>query len=282
MLFRSCPIYRAIQDGYEFAVHLRRTTTNYIIHTSEITQIHNITAVHVRRPSFFNLPTILLRSVFSSLIFSSPGGVVSSISSLILVAIPSGSFESMPPRSFSLKVLSEGKYSCDVKVDANPSNPAQYPGDYKGHASFSAVSKSFVNLKIDMERIIHLTKPEDNGIPMLGWGSVCFNNILFESPVQISWEPIEKDVYYTYTVNRTECDPFSQKELLAGDTITYTDISLRLPPNEEKEFYTLQITARKNGRQIGSLMTHGENGWGWDYRFRVGKQPEKFIEPFKL
>ncbi|OGW33722.1 MAG: hypothetical protein A2X58_06480 [Nitrospirae bacterium GWC2_56_14] len=169
----------------------------------------------------------------------------------------------------SLRVISEGGYSCEVRVNADHSNPDLYPGDYKGYAHFSAFAASPPAFDIDMERIIHLSTPEDNGVPMAGWGAACFNKIIHEAPIHLNWEGIDNDVYYTYTINRTECDPFAEKELVTGDTITATSVNLDLAPNKEKEIYLLRIVARKDGRNVGSLMTHGGNGWGWDYRFRV-------------
>lgn len=174
--------------------------------------------------------------------------------------------------NFTIQVLAEDQYSCNAEVDANPANPGSYPGDYKGSGYFSAhkTSTSAV-LNIDMERLIHLTKPEDNGKPMAGWGAACFDKIRVYTPVRFAWEPIEKDVNYTYTVNRTECDPFAMKELVAGDTTAATNVELDLPANREGEIYELRIVARKNGKNVGSLMTYGSNGWGWDYRFRAVK-----------
>jgi TolB-like protein len=173
--------------------------------------------------------------------------------------------------NFTIQVLTEDNYSCNAEVDANPANPRLYPGDYKGSNHFSAHKTTITSMNIDMERLIHLIRPEDNGKPMAGWGAACFDKVRVNTPVHVAWEPIEKDVYYTYTVKRTECDPFAIKELVAGDTTTDTNIALDLPINRDGEIYLLQITARKNGRNTGSLMTHGGNGWGWDYRFRVVK-----------
>jgi len=168
-------------------------------------------------------------------------------------------------------VLTEDNYACNAEVDANTANPGLYPGDYKGTGHFSAHKTSTTSLNIDMERLIHLTRPEDNGKPMAGWGAAYFDEIRVNTPVRFSWVPIEKDVHYTYTVKRTECDPFVIKEIVTGDTTDATNIALDLPVNREGEIYVLQIVARKNGRNVGSLMTHGGNGWGWDYRFRVVK-----------
>ncbi len=173
--------------------------------------------------------------------------------------------------AFTLQVIAEGSYSCNVEVDANGANPERYPGDYKGSGHFSAWFTSAQSLKIDMDRIIHLVEPQNNDKPVVGWGAWCFNKVQFKTPVRVSWEPVERDVYYTYTVNRTICSPFSEKELVAGDTTTATSVILDLPPNREGEIYLMNITARKNGRSVGSIMVHGGNGYGWDYRFRAVK-----------
>jgi curli biogenesis system outer membrane secretion channel CsgG len=173
--------------------------------------------------------------------------------------------------TFTLHVIAEGSYSCNAEVDANGANPERYPGDFKGSNHFSAWFTSAPFLKIDMEKIIHLTAPQDNGKPQVGWGAWCFNKVQFKSPILFSWEPVEKDVYYTYTVNRTVCQPFAEKEMVAGDTTTATSITLDLPPNNDGEIYIMNVTARRNGRSVGSIMVHGGNGYGWDYRFRAMK-----------
>ncbi|MDH4163787.1 MAG: CsgG/HfaB family protein [Nitrospirota bacterium] len=173
--------------------------------------------------------------------------------------------------TFTLHVIAEGSYSVNAEVDANGTNPERYPGDYKGSGHFSAWFTTAPVVKIDMEKIIHLIEPQDNGKPQAGWGAWCFNKVQLGTPVRFSWEPVEKDVYYTYTVNRTVCSPFAQKEMVAGDTTTATSVTLDLPPNNDGEIYLLKIEARKNGRSVGSIMVHGGNGYGWDYRFRAVK-----------
>jgi len=182
--------------------------------------------------------------------------------------------------AFQLTGIAEGSYSCDVQVNADPVN-GQYPGDYKGSAHFSALLTSAPTLTVDMERLLHLTRPEDNNAPLENWGDVCMNKIEFVNPVRIAWEPLGKDISYTFTLVRTECSPFAWKETVAGDTITAADVVLDLLPNKTGEFYTLRIQAGKNNRPVGSLMTHGKNGWGWDYRFRVlpKRGPTMVISP---
>lgn len=170
---------------------------------------------------------------------------------------------------FSIHGLNEGDYSGFVKVDANPLNPEQYPGDYKASFSFSVSSKLSSDIHVYLERILHLTKPQDNGIPLSEWGAACKDTIPLKSPVLLRWESLGADVDYTFTIIRTECEPFAWKETVAIDTVKKLHVLLALPPNKKGEHYTLRLTARKIGKTIGSLMTHGTNGYGWDYRFRV-------------
>jgi hypothetical protein len=183
--------------------------------------------------------------------------------------------------TFQIKGIAKGTYTGEVKVDANRSNPAQYPGDYKGKISFNAVPAAPEATTVNMERIMHLISPEDNGVPLAAWGRVCSNKIEFETPISIAWEPLGNDVSYSYSIVKTACPPFRFKEAVAGDRITASGVVLDLPPNKEGEFYTLRLEASKNNRPVGSLMTHGANGWGWDYRFRVlpKRGPTRAISP---
>ena len=183
--------------------------------------------------------------------------------------------------AFMLKGLAAGNYTCEVKVDADPSNPAQYPGDYKGRISFTAAPTLKEAVVVDMEQIMHLTSPEDNGVALADWGAVCLNKIEFETPIAIAWEPLGEGVTYSYSIIKTVCRPFGFEEAVAGDKTTASRVVLDLPPNKEGEFYTLRLEARKNNRPVGSLMTHGANGWGWDYRFRMvpKRGPTRVISP---
>lgn len=173
--------------------------------------------------------------------------------------------------NFTIQVFSEDHYSVYAEVDANRANTKLYPGDYKGNGNISVYKTSASNLIIDMERLIHLTKPEDNGKPMDGYAGACFDKVRVTSPSLFAWDAIAQDVYYTYTVNRIECNPFAVKEMVAGDTTDATNIVLDLPVNREGDIYSITIVARKNGRNVGSLMTHGSNAYMWEYRFRVVK-----------
>ena len=180
-----------------------------------------------------------------------------------------------------LRGIAEGTYSGQATVDANPSNPDLYPGDYKGNFFIDALQSSPAVVTAFMERIMHLTSPEDNGVPLAEWSPGCSNKREFETPVVIAWESLGKGVSYGYSIVRTVCQPFAFKESVAADRTEETRLVIDLPPNKEGEFYTLRIEAQKNDKPVGSLMTHGNNGWGWDYRFRVlsRRGPTRVISP---
>lgn len=186
--------------------------------------------------------------------------------------------------TFQIRGLVEGTYQGQALVDADASNPEQYPGDYKGSFRFTVDKSAATTATADMERMIHLTGPADNGAALEAWGAaVCENKVEFETPVVVSWEPIAKDVSYRYVITRTVCKPFAFKERVAMDETKAARVALGLKPNEEGEIYTLTIEAWKDGRRVGSLMTHGKNGWGWDYRFRVlpKRGPTRVISPVR-
>jgi hypothetical protein len=183
--------------------------------------------------------------------------------------------------TFQLKGVPSGPGNGEVRIDADGSNPAQYPGDYRGRFNFTPGPTAQADVSVDMERMLHLTSPEDNAAPLANWGGVCQNKIGYETPVAIAWEPLGKDVSYSYTIIRTVCRPFAVKNTVVADRTTEPRAVLGLPPNEEGEFYLLRLEARKDNRPVGSLMTHGPNGYAWDYRFRVlpKRKPTRMISP---
>jgi hypothetical protein len=142
-----------------------------------------------------------------------------------------------------------GNYGMSVNIDANPENPKMYPGDYKSWTKFTVTEGHRSDLDIELLKTLHLTSPQDN--------------------VVFSWDVLENDVYYDYSIALMSCVPFKTLDAIVGGTTKETSISLQLPHSAANEFYLLSLMARKNGRLIGQLMTHGGNGFGWDYRFRV-------------
>jgi hypothetical protein len=69
-------------------------------------------------------------------------------------------------------------------------------------------------------------------------------------------------------VTRVDCSFTSQVPAAAGKT-TSTSVRLELEPNRPDEFYMFNLSATRGERRIGSIMTYGSFGHGWDYRFVV-------------
>ncbi len=165
--------------------------------------------------------------------------------------------------------LPTGEYGMSVNIDANPENPGMYPGDYQAWSRFEINKGQKSEFDIDLLKIIHLTSPQDNGTLMRFWDAECEGKIAVRSPVVFSWDIVDADVYYDYQIEKVSCSPYKTLDAIASGTTQTTSLSLPLPPSGPNEFYQMTLRARKNGRSIGLLLTHGGSGHGWDYRFRV-------------
>lgn len=181
---------------------------------------------------------------------------------------------------FQIRGLPTGHFGLSIYLNANKGNLAGYPGDFYVWKTFDVVERANPELVVDLQRVIHLTSPQDNGTVMKLWGAPCMEQIAFTSPVRFAWESLGDRVYYDYDISRMECSNTS-KGTEAGGTITDTQIIAELPPSKENEFYMFHLSARKEGRRIGVLTTHGSNGIAWDYRFRVIESSRTQI-PVKL
>jgi hypothetical protein len=51
-----------------------------------------------------------------------------------------------------------------VCIDENPANPRRYPGDYEAQPRFEVTAEGPERLIVDLPRLIHLTRPGDNGL----------------------------------------------------------------------------------------------------------------------
>ena len=172
--------------------------------------------------------------------------------------------------SFEIYGLPIGNLGISVNLDANIENPWSYPGDFRVWKPFSVNEGENPELKLEMLQIIRLTEPQDNNAVIEKWGAECMEKISFSSPLTFRWEPLDDDVYYDYHITRMAClNNYNSAGTVAEGTIRGTEMTLNLPPTPQNEVYGLHLYARKDGKRIGMLMTHGPNGYGWDYRFRV-------------
>jgi hypothetical protein len=171
---------------------------------------------------------------------------------------------------FLIHGLPVGRMGMSVNLDLNPENKWSYPGDLRSWKTFQVKETENPELIVHMSKILRLVRPQDNGTVMEGWGAPCMEKIAFTSPVTLEWEPLGPDVHYDFHITRMDClNHYNSKGTVAGKTIQETRITLDLPESEEDECYGFHISARKDGRKVGMLITHGGNGYGWDYRFRV-------------
>jgi len=170
---------------------------------------------------------------------------------------------------FSIAGLESGRYLITVYVDAEPENPTSargYPGDYYAGWPFQVLAAQ--RLDIPLRRVIHLTEPQDNAAPLEGWDEPCEGKPAFAGRVPFSWEPLDPEARYTYSVRRVKC-PYEDLGEARGGTTGSSRVELELAASAPGEFYLFNLEGRKLGRSIGGLMTRGAHGEGTDYRFRV-------------
>lgn len=171
--------------------------------------------------------------------------------------------------AFYVDSLRPGKYGVSINVDKNSSNATSYPGDYRAWANFEIKNGYSIKRDINLDQIIHLTAPQDNNRLIEGWSVSCREKQSFGSPLKISWKSLGSGVRYTYIVRNNPCEPFSYGEPVAQGSTTKTSVTLRLPKTDQDKQYMLELKAYRDNLLIGSLITHGEKGMGWDYRFLI-------------
>jgi len=169
----------------------------------------------------------------------------------------------------SVKNIPPGKYGMTIGINNNRANPKLYPGDYRKWVNFKIEKRKSIRRNIDLEKIIHLIAPQDNNHAIEGWSDYCGNTTSFSSPIRFQWAPISANVEYKYNIQEYTCYPFKFRKNVASGSTSNTSLTLNLGKARGKKFYMLTLNAYKNSRIVGSLMTHGKNGHGWDYRFGI-------------
>jgi hypothetical protein len=183
---------------------------------------------------------------------------------------------------FKIYELPEGNYHIFISINANTDNRGGYntdnrggypgyPGDFfKRLLKIPIVATSCAKLDVDLEKIIHLTHPQDNGGIMELWGVRGEGMIGFKSPIQFAWESLGDNVEYHYAIHRMQSEPFRYLERnIEESTTKATRVSIELADSKENEFYLFHLYATKNDRRIGELKTHGKRGYGNSLRFRA-------------
>ncbi len=170
--------------------------------------------------------------------------------------------------------LPPGRYGIFLRIDANPSNPEYYPGDLGASAPFEVEHGAVTRFEVQLDRILHLTEPFDNGATLRGLELGCDEQPALPSPTRFTWEPPvppAPDVEYRYTVQRVECSPLRKLGVAARGTTRQTAIELKLQPSRPGEAYFFRLRATSDGETVGFLTSHGpRKSQAWHVPFRIG------------
>jgi hypothetical protein len=171
---------------------------------------------------------------------------------------------------YEVSGLEPGIYGMSVFIDLNPDNPREYPGDLRTWTGFKVTDKGTTIKDVSLTKLIHMVKPQDNGKVMAKWGEKkCQDKITHKGPVVFEWKPVAEGVTYDYSISKGTCKPFSYGKRVVSEKTRGTQVTIPLESSGPNGLYFFEVKAKKGGERIGSLMTHGKNGHGWDYRFRV-------------
>lgn len=182
------------------------------------------------------------------------------------------------PGAYVLEGPEPGKYRMHVSIDENPVNPRRYPGDYEAQLSFEVTDTGPERLTVDLPRLIHLTRPGDNGRALEGMLTGCATQPTFETPryswgpaarVEFAWEPIVAGAEYRYSLFAFACGQSGAQREILREKSGATAVALALPPSADGEHYVFRVEAWKDGRLVGDLYTHDGGTHSWNYRFRV-------------
>ena len=175
---------------------------------------------------------------------------------------------------FRIYELPQGNYNIFISINTNTDNPGGYPG-YPGDffillQKIPILGKGDTNLDVDLQKIIHLTLPQDNNGIMALWGEKGEDRITFKSPTEFAWDSMGDNIQYHYLIHRMQSDPFKYLERhIEKSTTKLTSVSVELPASRENEFYLFYLYATKDDHRIGELKIHGKRGYGNDLRFRI-------------
>ena len=169
---------------------------------------------------------------------------------------------------FTLHGLAPGNYGINLRFDAEAGNRQGFPGDLYAFRGFEVPTEGVAEVSVDVMRLIHLVSPQDNNMILEGWGEVCDGKPAFGGPIDFAWEPIDRGVTYSWSIDRVAC-PYKEFRRVDSGTTDETAIRVKLEPTRPGEFYKFDLSAMRDEKPIGMLMTYGSFGEGWDYRFVV-------------
>lgn len=89
--------------------------------------------------------------------------------------------------------LLPGTFSCQVMIDADPSNPPGFPGDYRGQAYFFRGPQDDAPVRIPLLKHLRLLEPADNNELRDGGMTVT-------GTVRVAWDPLPEVEEYRVTL----------------------------------------------------------------------------------
>jgi hypothetical protein len=181
---------------------------------------------------------------------------------------------------YSIPNMQPGTYGIQVYIDdALPSGGGYFPGDYWGWNSPITVPQGGgdVNKDLACNKLIHLTSPVDNSsiIGTIGVYPTYYNTILFK------WDAIAEASGYQISIDKYQSSPpYNYRGNAYTGGVGDTQVTITLADSLEDEHYQFSLYAYDTGGLlVGQLMVVYDNGFGWDYRFRIA--PTGLIDRIK-
>jgi hypothetical protein len=150
------------------------------------------------------------------------------------------------------------------------------PGNYRIyiHVDVNNLSRwDKLHFDVGMEYIIHMVTPWDNGnVDFYGYPDDPYP--VHSNPFVFIWERVIGAKRYEFLIFTCR-DPdhpggYGFESLIVDAILDENYYAIELPPSEYQEHYEATILAYNGyGEKIGKFMTTYENGYGWDYRFKV-------------
>jgi hypothetical protein len=174
------------------------------------------------------------------------------------------SIPNMPPSS--------NGYGIQVYIDDAPPFDGQYfPGDYWGWNDNIIVpaGEGIVNQDLAINKLIHLTSPVDN-LSKIGYLDVYPN--YYQNTMLFKWEAIAEASVYQISIDKYQSPPnYQYLGNVFNGPVQGTEITIQLDNSLKDQHYQFSIYAKKsNDLPVGQLIVVANNGYGWDYRFRIG------------
>ncbi|MBA7632869.1 hypothetical protein ES703_40424 [subsurface metagenome] len=157
-----------------------------------------------------------------------------------------------------------------------PGDRPTLPGNYRVWKSADIPNLSLdqrVNFDIGLEQIIHMTSPWDNdAIGPLTYPADPYPE--HSGGLDFAWDAVPGATHYWIDIfiyrDPDHPDGYGRVESVLNSYVQETSFSTNLDLSNDLQHYQARILAYgSGGNLIGLFMMTYENGYGWDYRFKV-------------